>query len=820
MQQTINNAALAGSANGNEKGNDFMQIKEFLYIFLGKWYWFLLSVIICVGIALFYILRTPPVYERSTEIQVKSEERGKSMPGGVQSFNDLGIFRSSTNVYNEMQAFSSPDNMNEIVRILNLDMNYSIDGRFHKHTLYGRNLPFQVTIGGIADNESVAFDLLVKGNHVSLSNLKYFDDGDEVESKAEIKGNLNDSIKTPVGKIYVAPTESFLPTESYPTIHVNRSTIYATSRHYLGAINLGLVNKESDVLSISCRDVSPQRAEDILSTLIKVYNQRWVDDKNQVTESTSKFIKERLDIITGDLLEVDGGISDIKSANLTPDLGQAASMYMTQSAELSKEILDLNNKVFMARHILQLVQGSPKSTIIPVNTGIGSTSIETQIANYNTYVIDRNNKASESSEQNSIVQQADAILADMRQAIIASLDNQIRALDIQITNLQRSERQTTGKIASNPEQAKELLSVERQQKVKESLYLFLLQKLEENELSQAFTAYNTRIIKQPAGSILPISPKRSQILLIALLIGLAIPALIIYLKEQFNTTVRGRQDLNNLTIPFLGEIPQEGKHETTHFWQKKINEEKTTKIVVQQGKRDIINEAFRVVRTNLEFMTKENASNVILFTSYNVNSGKTFVSMNMAMTLALKGNKVLVIDGDLRKASLSSYVNSPKTGLSNYLNGELDNINDVIVQHEEFKTLFILPVGTIPPNPTELVAETRFGEAIDKLRQQFDYIFIDCPPIEILADTQIIEKLTDRTLFVVRAGLMERALLNDLESIYQDQKFKNMSLILNGTMTANGYYGSHYGYGAYYGYGSRYGANYGYTEKKKKFWFF
>ena len=345
-----------------EKGGDLLQIKELLLTCLSRWYWFLLSVLICGAIAAFYILRTPPVYERSTEVQIKSEGQGKSMPGGIQSFNDLGIFRANTNVHNELQAFNSPDNMYEIVKILHLDMNYSIDGHFHKHTLYGRQLPVEVTIGGIEDSDEASFDLDLKGGNVTISNVKF----NENEFGSSYAGKLNDSIKTPMGKVYVGKTNMFSSHENYPTIHVARTTAYATATRYLGAITAGLVNKESDVISISCKDVSSQRAEDILATLIDVYNSKWVKDKNQVTESTSEFIKSRLDLISGDLLEVDGGISSIKSANLTPDLGAAASLYMNQSAELSKEILDVNNKVFMAKHILNLVRQSPKNTIIPV----------------------------------------------------------------------------------------------------------------------------------------------------------------------------------------------------------------------------------------------------------------------------------------------------------------------------------------------------------------------------------------------------------------------------------------------------------------------
>lgn len=802
------------------KQDDWLQIRDLLVQCLNKWYWFVISLAICVGIAIFYILRTPPVYNRTTEIQIKSEGQGKSMPGGVQSFNDLGIFRTSTNVNNELKAFQSPDNMYEIVRRLHLNTSYSIDGHFHAHTLYGRQLPVEVSIGGLGEEESASFDLDLDGKTAKLSS--FILNGEKM--KGDAKGNLNDSIKTPIGNVYVASTERYHGAGSYPTIHIARSGVYSAVMRYLGEISVGLDGKESDVITIGCRDVSTQRAEDILNMLIVVYNEKWVQDKNKITESTSQFINERLALIANDLGDVDESISEYKSTNLIPDVGAAASLALTQSSNMSNQIMSLNNNLSMAKYIRNFIGNSSVTDFIPANTGIGSSSIEAQITSYNTLVMERNELVASTSEQNTQAMSKEQTISSIRQSILSSLDNQILALQTQIDNLRKGERQATGKLAANPEQEKDLLSVTRQQKVKESLYLFLLQKLEENELSQAFTAYNTRIIKHPSGSMSPSSPNRSRILLIAILLGLLIPIAIIYLKENMNTTIRGRQDLNDLTLPFLGEIPQAFPEKRQLPWEKK-HEEKQQLVVVQQGKRDVINEAFRVVRTNLEFMTKEDQSNVIIFTSYNVNSGKTFTTMNMSIAIALKGKKVLAIDGDLRKASLSAYVDSPKVGISNYLGGQFDNINDVIVQHPDFETLYVLPVGTIPPNPTELISEDRFGEAIEKLRQQFDYILIDCPPIEILADTQIIEKQADRTLFVVRAGLMERGLLNDLQNVYDEGKFKNMSLILNGTTDDGGRYGYHYGYR--YGYGSRYGYHYGYnygyggkTKRKKKFLFF
>ena len=370
--------------------------------------------------------------------------------------------------------------------------------------------------------------------------------------------------------------------------------------------------------------------------------------------------------------------------------------------------------------------------------------------------------------------------------------------------------------------------------MKEALYLFLLQKREENELSQAFTAYNTRTIAEPWGSNRPISPDQNRILLIAFAIAMAIPAGFFILREVSNTKVRGRKDLENLTIPYVGELPQ---------WKPKKGEENIDSachFVVRQHSRDITNEAYRVVRTNLEFMTnQEKQCKIIMLTSFNPSSGKTFITANLGATFAIRDSRVICIDLDLRRGSLSEFVGKPKQGLTNYLSGQVDSYQELIVHQpldnltssstevsvapegsdaQPTHTLDILPMGKTPPNPTELLYSPKLKPMLDELRQHYDYIFVDCPPVEIVADATIISHEADVTLFVIRAGLLDRSMLPELQKNYEEKKYNNMAMLLNGT-DAEHHYGYHrygYGYGRY-GYGKRYGYGYyGYGSGKKK----
>ncbi|MBO4923697.1 MAG: polysaccharide biosynthesis tyrosine autokinase [Bacteroidales bacterium] len=798
--------------NTQNQQEESVQLMDLLYKCLSKWYWFVISAALCLALAVFYVLKTPPVYTRSAEIQIKTNSRGQSISTDAE-ISQLGLFNTNTNVYNEIKAFGAKSLMQEVVKRLNLDMNYITDGRFHDNVLYGRSLPFTAAIIDVPDQAVMSFDLDVKEDGAfTLSNFTL--QNEPVERGARVSGAFADTLVTPVGNVVVTPTVNYVAM-NYPTVHVKRSSYRSATNRYSSELSVNLSDKMSQVIQLTLNDISIQRAEDILDMVVSVYNENWVADKNQIAVSTSMFINERLGVIEEELTNVDSDISNYKSQNLIPDVKAASSMYMSQSNAINEQIQGLNNELYMTRYIREsLTDDANKNKVLPANSGISSANIESQISDYNDKLLRRNDLVANSSESNPLVVELDNSLNSLRQAIISSVDNQELALSNQISSLTRTERQATARIAANPTQAKYLLSVERQQSVKEALYLYLLQKREENELSQAFTAYNTRIIDPPTGSMSPTAPRKSMIYLLALLLGLCIPLAALYLMEVLNTRVRGKKDIKDVVLPFAGEIPltEEGMKSNKRYlralkMQKQV--EPKREILVKTGSRDTINEAFRVLRTNIEFMMKNKDANVAAVTSFNPGSGKSFISMNLAVSLAIKGRKVLVVDCDLRHASLSTYVDSPHKGISNYLSGQTDDIDSLICPVSGYDNLFVLPVGVIPPNPTELVADERFKLLIAKLKGEYDYVFLDCPPIEIVADTQIIDQYADRTLFVIRAGLCERSMLSELNSLYEENKYNNLALILNGTeISKSGYFGNKYGY--HYGHYGHYG--YGYSS--------
>ena len=774
---------------------EILPLSDVFTMTLRHWPWIILSVVICVGFATLYILRTPKVYTRSAEIQIKDNEDGAA----PTEFKDLGLFQSSSNVQDEIAILDSRDLMEEVVRRLNLDNSYYREGFFHDSIAYGTNLPIDLTIKDIPEAAAVSLKIKVnKSGNVTLSDIKM--PKKELPDKT-YTGMLNDTIMTAIGKMVVKPTSEYKKGKDVDLIF-RKTPFESACKSFSGRLGVSLTDKDGNVITLTMADQSQQRADDVLSMLITVYNESWIRDKNQITVSTSNFIDERLGVIEDELGNVDSDISAYKSANLIPDVQAAASMYMEKSQKAEEEILKLNNMLQMMKDIRSYLNSHNSNNQLmpsmPANGGVSSQGITTQINDYNKRVLQRNALAEKSSEQNPIVIQLDGQIAAQRKAIMSTVDNEIADLSNKLKTYRGSEAQTTSRIATNPTQAKNLLSVERQQKVKEELYLFLLQKREENELSQSFTAYNTKIVNRPGPSDVPPSPRKMHVLGLAFLLGLAIPFGVTYVRESNNTKLRGRKDIKQLKVPFLGEIPQDPASKG-----KKAKDSDRT-ILVKAGARDIVNEAFRVLRTNVEFLAAaDGSSSVIAVTSFNPGSGKSYITVNLAMSIALKDKKVLVIDGDMRRGSASAYVDSPSKGLSNYLSGAISDVNSVIVKSKDCERLNVLPVGSVPPNPSELLGLPKFAEMLEALKSQYDFIFIDCPPIEMVADTQIIDRYADRTFFIIRAGLLERAMIPELDNLYESKKYKNMALILNGTSNLKGRSGYGYGYG--YGNGYKYG---------------
>lgn len=798
-----------------------LNLKNLLYAVLSRWYWFVISLFIFGALGIYQIKKTEPVYTSSAQLLLKDDNNSGGDVSGA--FSDMGLLKTNTNIKNEILTIKSSPTISEVVKRLNLMVNYTIPGRLYNPTIYGSSLPVSITFNDITDDNVASLTAtLHKDGSLSLSD---FSPADEANGAKTIKVSSIHKIQTiqsPIGKLTIAPNASYAPPagglEDDMVIYVSKQSIGSATGKYVGKLSARKAD-DCSVIELSFNDVSSDRTIDFLNTLIEVYNENWIRDKNRISISTSEFIKERLAVIENDLGNVDSDISSYKSSHRLPDVDQASSLYFQRATSASDEVLKLNNRLGMARYIRNYLSNSANSfNVLPANSGLENLSIEGQITAYNNLLLKRNQMVSNSSASNPLVVDIDNQLAGTREAILTSIDNYIVLLNSSVQMAQSSQAAASSQLAANPTQARYLLSVERQQKVKENLYLYLLQKREENELSQAFTAYNSRLIAPPSRGG-KIAPTEQKIMMLYLLIGLAIPSAGVYLAEMFNTKVRGRKDIESLTVPFLGEIPLGFKRRRGLQRLRKPHEDELSKriVMVKRGSGNVINEAFRVIRTNLEMMTdgESGKGHVIGLTSANPGSGKTFISMNLAAVLAIKNKKVIIVDLDLRKASLSKTITDTTVGVTSYLSGHA-SVKDLVVSHKvednkpgEHTEKFhfdVIPVGAIPPNPAELLYSPRLKALLDQLREEYDYVLIDCPPVEVIADTKIINRHVDLTLFIIRSGLLEREMLPYIQQFYDNQRYHNMAIVLNGTDNSSivgirSNFGYGYGYG--YGYGSK-----------------
>lgn len=782
-----------------EEGIDW---RDLFYLCLRKWFWFAISLMIALFGASYVYLSTTPIYDRFATIMIKDEQGVPSVNSVEHQLTRLGIAQSA-NISNEIIALQSPALMLEVAKRLQLNINYVVEGLFYDYTLYGKELPVRVKFLSVDSEDSVRLTVSnVSNGEFTLSGF-WSGNTQDSDEDVVVKGRLNQVVKTPLGQVLVQPTENYAPFET--PLLVTHSPLSQSGAPRVG---VSLTDKNATMLDLTIRDVSIERADDILNTLMEVYNESWLRDKNQVAESTSKFIDERLRVIEQELGNVEKSITSYKSEHLLPDAEAASHLYVQKRAVNSDKLLELSNQLYMATYVSDLVsKNKNRFELLPVNSGINLPSLEAMIANYNKDLLQRSRLVMNSSATTPMVVELEERIEKQRQTIAASFDNLLVSLRSQKKSLERQEGLFTNELAKAPSKTSHLAAIGREQKVKESLYIFLLQKREENELSMAFTTPNFRVITPPMGSRHPSSPVKRNILMIALALGLAVPFVLLFLNERFSGRVRGRKDVERLTVPIIGEIPHMKSHKDSflsgfllrHGLQSEKTRSDNDEIVVKPQSTNLMNEAFRLVRTNFEFKSNRYRRGVVtMVTSANVSSGKTFLAMNLAESLVLKGMKVIVIDMDLRKASASRFVGNPKVGFSGYLNGQCE-LSEIVHEYKD-TGLHVIPVGIFPPNPTELLHSERMAEAIAQLKKDYDYIFLDCPPIEVVADAAIISVHVEQTLFVLRAHLLLKSLLPEIEHNYRTQRYPNMMVVLNDVDHAkmtygHGRYGRHaYGY--------------------------
>lgn len=541
---------------------------------------------------------------------------------------------------------------------------------------------------------------------------------------------------------------------------------------------------KSTIIDLTYRDRSTAEAEHVLNTILKVYDERWLENKRRATLNTSHFIDSRLKLLQNDLNIVDDSIALFKSRFGITDLEHVSDLYLQQQSSSDSEILKLTNQRAMAEYIRSLLNDSSSDhQLLLVNSGLDNSVLDAQISFYNNLLIQLQSHMNYTSSQNPLILNQEKELENLRSKLRANLQSHIHTIDIQLQSLTDYYDEATSKVVSNPSQAKHLATIERERKVKESLYMFLLQKKEENEISITYHSSNIQLIELPHGSGKPTSPKRSQVILAAILLGLLIPVTVLFLSAVMDEHVRNRRDIEQKgNIPLLCEIPLSERKSTVRRLQRlfKLKSQQAS-VVVGHGKKDPINEAFRMLRTKLESLAVSSGKGCLTFiiTSDQQGAGKSFVSVNLSLALAIAGKRVLFIDADLRRASSSQRLEAKQHGLSDYLSSQEEHIDSLFLHLKDYPTLDVLPAGTIPSNPTELLSSKLFAQLIETARTKYEMIIIDSPAANYIADAEIIKKHVDYSLFIVRAGLYLRRHLDNLGPS-EENGTNNQMVILNG----------------------------------------
>ncbi len=761
------------------KNDQGINLIDLLVYLISKWKWFLLSVLICGGAAWFKYSRTPLVYFRSATVIIK-DPSNKTSSAGLDRYDN---FINKVNVANEILQFRSKKLMREVVQRVHADVSYKVKDGLRYNELYTQS-PVIVSFPDATPGQYVTFTVTPKDEKtVVLSGFLGEETGKSYTAA------LNDTVEMHKGRVVVTPTNYYNKSWLGISIYVQKTPLETVTSRYQGGLGIRQEEDEASILKLSLKDSSPVRAEDVLNMLITVYNEEAVNDKNQVAVNTANFINERLIIIERELGGVESDLESFKRDNQIVDISSAAGMYMSESQKYNADALELETQLRLAKYIKDYLTDPGKETdLIPSNTGISDMNIESQINQYNTAKLKRDKLIDDSSDKNPVVEELNNSLRAMKQTIIRAVDNMIVSINVRRNDAQSREMQAQARVTSIPTKERQMLSIERQQKIKESLYLFLLNRREENALSQAMADNNARVIDSADGGSAPIAPSRNRILLLGILVGVAVPGVAFLMILFLDTRVHSRKDLQGVvSVPFLGEIPQDkGKRKGGK-----------DRLIVKEGGDDIVSEAFRILRTNMDFMAKKDkAMQVITFTSFNVGAGKTFISHNLAMSLVYANKRVVLVDLDIRKGTLSGHLHKRRKGVTNYLADSRIKVDDIIERDEKFGNLDIIGAGTVAPNPAELLMDERLDELIRELRSRYDYIVADNVPVGIIADAEIANRIADLTIFVVRAGTLDRRLLPDIEKLYEDRKLNNMALVLNGTDLKSHGYG--YGYG-YYG---------------------
>lgn len=763
-----------------------LNLTEVLERYLVQWKWFLLGVSVCLSFAFIYLRYKIPQYQSFTTILVKDEKKG-SMMSELSAFADLGLTGAvKSNVDNEIEILKSRTLVESTVKKLNLNITLYHVGKFINNDLY-ENSPIEVNfINRTNDfyNNKFVFKFVYLSTDLFQLEHEVASGESQIILNTKNKFRFGELIKTKYGDLIINKSNQILKfiKENDGLVKIQVNSLEDATASFQSRLNVASLSKTTSVVSLTFTSPVKQKSEDFLNNLVQIYNDKAVSDKNFISENTSKFISNRLMLISQELGDVENDVESFKKYNNLTDINTEARLYIEGSNEYGKRVLDAEIKLNMISSMMEYINKVTNSELLPTNIISGENDASGLINSYNTLILDRNRILKTATLANPTVTKLDQQINSLKLNVIESLKRIQTNLYIQKKDLKGREDDLNSKIGKIPVQENQYRVLARQQKVKEELYLYLLQKREETAISLAATVPNARVIDSAKTSKTPISPKRGVTYSVAILLGLLIPFLVIYIISLLDTKIKSRLDLESKTkIPFIGDIPtSESPFE-----------------IMRPNSRTSSAEALRIIRSNLDFMVNKETGNrakTIFVTSTVPQEGKTFVSANLAATFALSGRKVLLIEMDIRSPRLDKYLDVPERGVTNYLSSSDLKLEDLIFKQKGYDDLYVLSAGSIPPNPAELLMSKKVETFFESVKGQYDFIIVDTAPVSVVADTILIAKYADCFVYVFRANYLGKRMLSIPNSLYKENKLPNMCLLLNDTDTKKGY-GYGYGYG-------------------------
>lgn len=795
--------------NMNEQDEEKINYQELLFRYIIHWPWFVASVLVCLIGAWVYLHFQTPVYQISASIMIKDDKKG----GGSTDLENLGIggvITSTQSIDNEIEVLRSKTILKEVVNNLELYITYYDEDEFPEKELYQTSPVIVNLTAQEADKLPGSALLAMKLSPEGVLDVNLKVGLNEYNQRFE---KLPAVLPTDAGTFGFALKDSLSggQMEGYKGERHIRAVVsrpFGVAKGYQGALSIAPTSRTTSVAVVSLMNTNIQRARDFINKLMEMYNRNTNNDKNEVAEKTREFINERIKIIDEELGSTEDKLEAFKrNAGLT-DISSDAQLAVSGNAEYEKRRVDNGTQINLVRDLIKYINNpSNEYELLPGNIGLSDAGLTTQIGRYNELIIERKRLLRTSTESNPMIVNLDTSIRAMKSNVQAAINGTLQGLLIVKADLEREAGRFSRRISDAPGQERQYVSIARQQEIKAGLYLMLLQKREENAITLAATANNAKIIDEPVATGGPLSPKPNMIYMIALVLGVGMPVGVIFLIGLTKFKIEGRGDVEKLTrLPIVGDVP--------------LTDEKAGSIAVFENQNTLMSETFRHIRTNLQFML-ENDQKVILVTSTVSGEGKSFISSNLAISLSLLGKRVVIVGLDIRKPGLNKIFNIPRKeqGITQYLSNPEKNLMDFVQPSDVSKNLYILPGGTVPPNPTELLARDGLDKAIETLKKNFDYIILDTAPAGMVTDTLLVGRVADLSVYVCRADYSRKAEFTLINELADKNKLPNLCTVINGLDLQKKKYGYYYGYGKYgkyYGYGKRYGYGYGYGDTVKE----